>query len=69
MVCEEADLHCIYPIDCRMKVGLREGMSIHAFDVLKDFPTTCVYLYAGAYTNELIAQIRSLQPTVDVVVL
>ncbi len=43
--------------------------SVYAVNVLKDFPNTSVYLYAGSYTHELIAQLRTIQPTAEIFVL
>lgn len=56
----------------RFKQGYRvygTPYSVYSLGVLKEFPTASVYLYAGSYTNELIAQLRSIQPTVEVVIL
>jgi hypothetical protein len=39
---------------------------VSSFDTLKEYNGVNVYLYAGVYTDEIVAQIRTIQPTAKI---
>jgi hypothetical protein len=56
----------------RNKHGLRvygTPYTVSPFEILCDHPGTNVYLYGGAYTDEIVAQIRRIQPDANVILI